>query len=323
MKNDNGLIFAYLLDGHGGGKKVNWQEIKSWQETDGLLWVHLDCANQSVKKWLKIHVSNQAVIEALMSEDVRPRSLKDSHTLYACLRCLNINPEEDEEDMVSVRFFVTDRLIITARVRHTGLFKNISDEIEKNQGPKSSFEMFAKLSAMITRNISNYINDLADEVDDYEDKYLENPSSLDKNLIADIRRKILFFKRHLSPQKEALRLLSAEEINMSVAQYRSHLQENYNTTTRVLEELELARERCALLQEQMSNRLTEQVNQKMYLFSLITAIFIPISTVAGIFGMNLGGIPGANTPWAFGVTCVSMVTMSLILILYLKKKNWF
>jgi zinc transporter len=91
----------------------------------------------------------------------------------------------------------------------------------------------------------------------------------------------------------------------------------------MIEELDLARERCSLLQERISNKLSEQINRRMYLFSLITALFLPISSIASLFGMNLGGIPLSTASWGFGAVCGILFGISSGVFVYLKKKRWF
>ena len=104
---------------------------------------------------------------------------------------------------------------------------------------------------------------------------------MDRDEISNLRRKILVLKRYLSPQKEALKTLQRGQGALKIGDgqdfYRS-----YETNVRILEELDLSRERCRLLQEQINNKLTEQVNRRMYIFSLITAVFLPISSVASL-----------------------------------------
>ena len=161
-----------------------------------------------------------------------------------------------------------------------------------------------------------------DEVDDAEQEYLTSFSELKRDEISVIRRKILLLKRHLTPQVEALKFLHASQYAL-LSELKPELQEFHIANTRLLEDLELARERCILLQEQINNKLAEMLNKRMYIFAMITTVFLPISTVAGLFGMNLGGMPGTNANWAFGVVTIALVFTAIVIIFLLKRKRWF
>lgn len=319
-----GLIFAYLLDGRGGGRKLSWEEIKTWTPQQGVLWIHLNYAAPDAQTWLFNESGlDEWAVEALTEDDARARTIAHPSYVFTCLRCINLNASEEEEDMVSVRAFVQENLLITARQRELLYINHICRALEQRDGPVTSLDVISFIVDEINTAVSNYIDDLADKVDDIEEDYLIDATEVKRDVLADIRRQVLILKRHLTPQKEALKSFYTNQSALITKEFNLLFQEHYDTHARVVEELDLSRERCALLQEQISNRLSEQLNRRMYVFSMLTAIFLPITSIASLFGMNLGGIPGTDSPWGFGLVSFFLGATSLGLIAFLKRKKWF
>lgn len=322
MLND-GLIFAYKLNGDGYGEKLTPEGVKENLDSDSLVWIHLDYSSTETIEWLQNNqYFNEWVAESLAEESVRSRAIIQKDYIYACLRSVNLNRDEQHEDMVSVRVFISDKLIVTTRKRDLMYVKTVLQSLNEGEGPSSPIDVLSCLIEEINIVLSNHINTITDSIDEIEEDYLDSLMVIKRDDISAMRRKILLLKRHLTPQKEALKQLSSSQSNM-LKPLRQLFHDHYDTNARLVEELDLARERCALLQEQISNKLSEQINSRMYIFSMITALFLPISSVASLFGMNLGGIPGTNNVWGFGVVCFILIFTSSALFLFLKKRKWF
>lgn len=321
---NHGLLFSYLLDGAGGGEPLNASYLDNLRKIRSPTWLHFDYSDENFTPWLLNNASifEDWTVDLLTNEETRAKTLIHKETLYCCLRSINLNEVDAEEDMVSVRILIKGNLIITARKRELGIINNIRKSIAQNEGPSSVIEVLSVILESINNVVSDHAGQLADNVDRIEEANIAATAEEARNELSNIRRRILMLKRHLSPQKEALKGLYHNQSAL-LADFKHNFQEHCDTNIRLVEDLDLARERCGLLQEQVNNKLSEQINKRMYLFSIITTVFLPISSIASIFGMNLGGIPGSNTQWGFGIVCLSLLLISVILIVVLKRNRWF
>lgn len=310
--------------GQGGAHETKLLELSKLLSTDEPAWFHFDYSLENFSEWLSAPegIFDEWMIEAMTDEQTRPRSLVHKETLYTCLRSINFNENQSEEDMVSIRVLIRNNLIITARKRESIVVDSIQHALQRHEGPTSPSEVLCALIEEIGVVVSDHINYIVDEVDDAEQEYLTSFSELKRDEISVIRRKILLLKRHLTPQVEALKFLYASQYGL-LSDLKPELQEQHIANTRFLEDLDLARERCTLLQEQINNRLNELINKRMYIFAMITTVFLPISTVAGLFGMNLGGMPGTDANWAFAFVSTSLVLIAIVIIFLLRRKHWF
>lgn len=321
MNSEEGIIFGYHLDGKGGASKI---EDTHWKDNKGLTWLHLNYSCPTLQEnFYSELVLDEWAFEALTDEEPRSRTVVNNKYLFTCLRSINLNESDEQENMVSIRILIKNNLIITSRNRELFYLKNICETFDTFEGPTTVIELLESIIGAINEDLSVHIHDIVDGLDEIEQNYLTNPSDINRDDISNLRRKVLILKRYLAPQKDALKHFFTHTSLNKYATNTLSLQQHVEENTRYIEELDLTRERCSLLQEQMTNRLSEQLNKRMYLFSMITALFLPISSVASLFGMNLGGIPGTNNAWGFLLVCFVLVVTSLALILFLRRKHWF
>jgi len=320
---NDGLLAAYILDKKGGGRQIGWDGIDSWQPDQGLLWIHFDYSSQNVQEWLFGKSGLEEVIsDALIEEDSRPRCTSFQEGLLLGLRGVNLNPGADPEDMVGIRiWFETDRIIST-RKRKILSISDIRAALEQGIGPESLSDFLVQLAGRMMERMRHVIDDLEDAVADVEDQVLTSESRQLRTELAALRRQAISLRRYLSPQREALSRLLTEKITWLDESDRIRLREVYDQLTRHIEDLDEARDRAAVTQEQLINSLSEQMNNKMYILSIVAAIFLPLGFLTGLLGINVGGIPGADSKLGFSVFVILLVGVVSFQIWFFKKKKW-
>lgn len=116
--NSGALLFAYRLDGRGGGRELGWDECRGREPGTGVLWMHLERTNPATRLWLQNESRlDPWAVEVLLAEETRPRCLALEDGLIVILRGVNLNPGADPEDMVSIRVFAEADRLITLRHR--------------------------------------------------------------------------------------------------------------------------------------------------------------------------------------------------------------
>jgi zinc transporter len=321
--NNDGLILAYILDGNGGGKKVGWDEIAAWKPDQGLLWIHLNYSSPNVQEWLYEKSGVDDVIcDALTEEDSRPRCTLFREGLLLGLRGVNLNPGADPEDMVGIRIWFEEDRIISTRKRRLLSISDIQATIEEGEGPESKGDFLVQFAGRVMERMRHVLDELEDTVADLEDQVLTAESRQLRTLLADLRRQAISLRRYLAPQREALSRLLTEKIQWLDESDRIRLREVYDQLSRYLEDLDETRDRAAVTQEELVNRLSEQMNNKMYILSIVAAIFLPLGFLTGLLGINVGGIPGADSKFGFIVFVLLLVCVVIFQIRFFKKKKW-
>ena len=315
---------ALLLDGKGSAKKLTYDDINSNQlPEDGILWVHFDYSSQMAKDWIRNKSGIDSVaMDALLTEETRPRTTILNDSFLIALRGVNLNPNSKPEDMVSIRLFISSNLIISTKRRNLLSVDEIIDSLKKGTGPKSSSEFLNELTYRVTSRMENVIGELEDRTDFLEESLVDFGDLKFRSELLAVRRETIILRRYLFPQKEAISKLYHDKVTWLNEYEKLELRETNDQVMRYIEELDTIKDKVALIQEDLANKLSEQMNKKMYVLSIISVIFLPLSFLTGLLGINVGGIPGANNDNAFyifvGVLAL-IVTSQLIIF---KRNRW-
>jgi len=322
-KSETGLIFAYDLDRNGGGEALSWQQLKSPAPENCLRWVHLEFSHRQAREWL-LHESGvpTPIAEAMLQEDIRPRSLQTSHGILAVLRGVNLNPGFDAEDMVSIRVWLEKDRIISARRRRLMSVQQIQEELLAGEGPTGAGDFLTRLVDNLGDRIADVIENIDENIEIAEANQSSNRQQNYRGEFGNLRRKTAHIRRYLSPQREALDRLSRMQGDILSASDLASLQEETNRLTLFVEELDLSRERAMVAQEELLSSLALEQNSKMYLLSIVAAVFLPLSFLTGLMGMNVAGLPGTEDPWAFTILVCIMLSIGGGILLLFRWKNW-
>ena len=323
MDKSDALVYAYLFDGKGGGKGMGWIDIQNWKPDQGVLWIHLDSENQEAQAWLRDKSGiDLLTYESLLDKETRPRNLLVNDGLLLILRGVNCHPDKDPEDMVAIRMLVTETRIITMRYRKIRAAQDIHEAIRSNKGPANASEFITILAERLADRIGDVVAEIDDKVDELEDSVLSAESYELRSQLAEIRRTCISLRRYIAPQRDVLARLLNERIAWINDIDRSHLREVLERSARFVEDIDSARERASITQEELSNRLSEQMNKAMYVLSIVAAIFLPLSLLTGLLGINVGGIPGTENKAAFWVVSAMLAGLGVFLIVWFKKIKW-
>ena len=323
MNEGNAIVYAYLLDGKGGGEAVDWKAIDNWNPSQGLLWIHLDLKMDDTRVWLENESGlHQITRESLLDQDTRPRNIVSDEGLLLILRGVNCNPGEDPEDMVAIRMLFSEHRIITTRYRRVMAVQDINNAINANKGPCSAGDFLVMVAERIADRMGEIVADIDDSVDELEDTVLTAEIHELRSILADLRRKAISLRRYIAPQRDVLFRLIQERISFLTDIDRAHLREVAERTARFVEDVDSARDRASITQEELNNKLSEQMNKAIYTLSIVAAIFLPLGLLTGLLGINVGGIPGAENRWAFALVVLILIGIAAGLLVWFKKIKW-
>lgn len=317
---DNGLICAYLLDGNGGAKHLTWDEI---EHATGLRWIHLDMTHPNSYDWLMDQSGLDGyVVEALLAEESRPRTFENENGVFTVLRGVNLNPGSEVEDMVAIRMWMEEGRIISTRRRRLMSVTDIRSALEEGSGPVSPGDFLVSLAEGLGDRIGETVDSIETALDHAEDQTSGTDLPGYRAQLSALRRKTARMRRYLSPQREALDRLSRSRSPVFEPETATLMHEQANRMTHFIEDLDLARERGLVAQEESLSLVAHEQNSRMLLLSIIAAIFLPLAFFTGLMGMNVAGLPGLEYPLAFWVVLALMFAAAGGILGYFKWKNW-
>ncbi|MCT7912510.1 zinc transporter ZntB [Arcobacter lacus] len=315
-------FLGFLLDKKGSAAELKYEELNSVDTTDKILWVHFDYSTQEAKDWIRNQCNNSIVADALLADETRPRTTLLGDSLLLALRGVNLDPHSRPENMISIRLFISSNMIISTSRRTLLSVTEIIEELRKGTGVKSTSEFLVELTYRMIDRMDDVIDQLQDRTDYLEENIIDMKNQEFRTEILNVRRETIVLKRYLAPQKEALIKLSNEKISW-IDEYRKvEIRETNDQLIRHIEELDTIRDKVILIQEELANSLSEEMNKKMYMLSIISAIFLPLTFLTGLLGINVGGIPGASNDKAFYIFTIILLLVIFSQYIIFKKKKW-
>jgi zinc transporter len=321
---NRGLEHAYILSEKTGNQKLAVEDVQLWKPDQGVLWLHFDLNHPDTELWIQEKLNlNDIVWDFLLSEETRPRTSILGESLLISLRGVNLNPNSEPEDMVAVRVFADQNRIISATRRNLMSIRDIAEACKKQSGPIGVSDFIATLSDLMINRVSDTIDDMEESLVDIEDQILKDHLTGTRNGLTAIQHKSIYLRRYMGPQRAAMQKLYKVRLPWFDKQSSLEIREITHQLRIYIDDLDEIRDRANLHQEGLSSRMTEQLNGRLYVLSLVTAIFLPLSFLTGLFGINLGGIPGAENRWAFSIFTGSLILLLFIVLVFFKKKRWY
>ncbi len=321
MTEQDGLVFCTVMDGNGVSVDRSVKEAFS-STGSGCTWIHLDYSREPVRQWLTDESGlSEVTVEALLADETRPRAVAIDNGLMITLRSINCNPGADPDDMVSIRLWMDDHRIISMRRRRVEAVNDLREELRNGTGPRSSGEFLVMLTDRLTERISGVVADIDEGLDRIEEVIGEQEPRLLRTRLSGYRRMIIGVRRYIVPQRDTMTRLYMERISWLADIDSMRLREVAEMTMRIIDDFDMMRDRASITHEEINGRLAEQMNRTMYAMSIVATIFLPLGLLTGLLGINVGGIPGADTPWAFAVVCSILVTVAIIEYFLFRRKH--
>ena len=271
----------------------------------------------SGEQWL-----SAIVAEALLEEETRPRIMVLDDSLFLTLRGVNLNAGADPEDMISIRLYIEANRVITVRHRPLMTIQDIRSSLTSTHGPKNTGEFLTVLVDRLMERMAPVISQLDEAIDEAEEQIIGQASYQLRSQLGILRRQVISLRRYISPQRDVVSHLHHARLTWLTATQRASIREVADHLVRYVEDLDAARDRMGVMQEELTNKLSEQMNKTMYILRVLAGIFLPITFVTGLLGINVGGIHGSEDPWAFPTVCLTLTSAGVLLVGIFRWLKW-
>ena len=319
------LIVGFVANGDGDVRSLQWDDLAcEFDAADrGRIWIHLDRKSEEARTLLEsVSGLDPLIVGILFQEDTRPRAARYENGILLNLRGANLNPGAEPTDLISIRIWATEDLVITTRAHPIRAIDDLADLYIANKPPATHGDLVTFIADRLTFRLEPIVAKLEEEADELEEDWLDQNTPAPKHKLAYFRRSALSLRRYIAPQKEALSSLVREGGDFLSDEAKLRLREVQDITTRLAEDLDLARERAVVIQEQIVEQRAEAMNQRLFVLAIISAVFLPLGFFTGLFGVNIGGMPGVESPYAFALFCALLVALTGGLLYLFRKADW-
>ncbi|MGN7610510.1 zinc transporter ZntB [Magnetococcales bacterium HHB-1] len=318
------LICAYTMTPEYTWKTITQEQAETWDPEQGLVWIHLQQSDQS-RAWLEEFAElDSQIVTDLFEADNQPRFMNFVEGGFLTLRGVNLNPGADPEDMVFLNLWVESTRIITVRSQRMHAVTTLRDALDSGiKMPHTIGGFLVRIIYALVINMDPLMNRLDDHLDQLEEDILGKRDQDSGHDLSDVRLQVLQLRRYLAPQRRVIKELQHTRTNWFTKKHIRTLTEVNSKVQQDLEELDSFRERSMLLQDELNRQSDEHMNATIFRLTIITGIFLPLSFLTGLLGINVGGMPGVDNPSAFWFVTLMLTGLGVLGVVLAKFLKWF
>ncbi|WP_298675077.1 CorA family divalent cation transporter [uncultured Sphingomonas sp.] len=287
-----------------------------------LAWIHLSATNAEAAAWLRDQAQlPEYLVEALIAQETRPRC--DGFAAGAFLNLRGRTQEDiDSSDLLaSVRIWATRGRVISVTRKHL-IATDTVEQAVRDGTVSDPGDLITAFATAITNDLDPVVADLGDQIDDCEQQ-------LDADRVFELRRRVthvriaaIGYRRFLNPQRAALEKMAQLPGDWLATDDRAHVAAAADRAARMAEELEAIRERSSLIHETLTDLRAELIDTRSLIIAIAAMVFLPLTFITGLYGMNVEGLPYAQKPWAFDAIIIACVAISTGIVIYFLRKHW-
>jgi zinc transporter len=287
----------------------------------GFIWIHVESDNEAERSALLGPDIPDVAANALIATETRPRCDRIEDGAIVNLRGPAAEGIEESDRLLSIRMWVR-RAKVNSVTRLPLAATGLVVEQMKAGLILDPGDLVAAFARTISKQLDPQVAALGDTLDDCETQMDPRQVWRLRSMIAKIRSEAIAFRRFVAPDRDALLTLAQLDFEWLADEDRLHIREAADRFARMAEELEAVRERAALLHEQLTDLRAEDLDQRSLLISVIAFIFLPLTFITGLLGMNVEGIPYAHTHWAFWGVVVFCVLVGAAVLAWFARRRW-
>lgn len=294
----SGLVCGYLFGREPHGQSIasseglDWLKKRDRHPSTEFIWLHFNLTNTSSERWLKENAALPEEFYETLHEGLHSTRIENANgTLIAVINDVLYDFAFEPSDISTLWVSVDAQVVISARRRPLQSIDRLRDAVKKGEPIRSSVELLIHLLHDQADVLVKIVRDVTQRVDGIEDNLLSDRIIHKRTNLGGLRRVLVRLQRLLAPEPASLfRLLQKPPAWVAELDVQE-LGQSTEEFSVVLSDMASLQERIKLLQEEVAARVNEENNRSLYLLTIFTVLALPINVIAGLLGMNVGGIP--------------------------------
>jgi magnesium transporter len=263
-------------------------------------------------------------LEDVLNTGQRPKADEYEDHLFCVLR--NFHVTEGELASEQIALFLMPGLVLTFQEREGDAFEPVRERLRRGKGRirglGADYLAYALIDALVDQFFP-ILERQGERIEDLEDELIEDPTPETLQEIYRLRRELLLLRRAAWPEREVLASLHRGETALVTDDVKPFLRDAYDHAIQVLEILETYRELAGSMLDVYLSSLSHRMNEVMKVLTIIATIFIPLTFLAGIYGMNFEHMPELGWRWAYPAVWAVMIALGLGLLALFRRRGWF
>jgi magnesium transporter len=303
------------------------EDLLHYKTTDTITWVIVDGLKDvgivdAIGQHFDIHA---LVLEDILNTHQRPKFEEFDDYLFIVLKAISLGNEEFNVEYEQISLLILDKFVFTFKEKPDELFDPIINRLNNDKSQIRNLGADYLAYIIMDTIVDEYfaLQDSFDElIESVEDDLLTNPSANTLSKIQKFKRELIFLRRSISPLRELLAAIQRSESLLLDEKTKRYFGDIYDHAIRIIEAMESYRDLIAGMLDIYLSSVSNKMNETMKVLTVFASIFIPLTFIAGVYGMNFDYMPELKWRWSYPVLWIIFIGVTLFLLKFFKKKQW-
>lgn len=311
-------------------KKVispNSQEIFSAINSSNNQWINVVGLHnvEHIKAIGEKYNIHHLVLEDILNTDHRPKAEKqDGYIFFIAKMFCSSETEGSHFEQISI--ILGKDFVLTFQEKDGDVFDALRERLSNEESKLRQSNIDYLFYRMIDSIVDSYyytLEKISDRIESLEDEIHDNPTKNDHKSIQALKRELILLRKSVYPLREAIGKLNKEEDGLISKDTNLYLSDVYDHCIQIIDSIETFRDLTSSLMDLYMTSMSNRMNEVMKVLTIISTIFIPITFIAGVYGMNFQHMPELTHKWGYPIALTVMGLLVVIMIVYFKVKKWF
>lgn len=303
------------------------KECCPYKEKPTITWINIDGVHEVkiIEELGKIYNFHPLILEDIVDTDQRPKIKDFGDYIFIILKMHYYDKENNEIKIEQVSLIFGKNYVISFQEREGDVFDSIRERIRNNIGrirkARADYLIYALMDAIID-NYFTILEKLGEETEDLEAKVIKDPVPANLQIIYKLKSELIFLRKSVWPLREVISILEKGESVLIDKSTNIYLRDIYGHTIQVMDTVETLRDVISGTLDVYLSSVSNKMNEIMKVLTIIATIFIPLTFIAGVYGMNFQYMPELKWVWAYPLILSVMLIIGIVMVIFFKKRKW-
>ncbi|MFO7966860.1 MAG: magnesium/cobalt transporter CorA [Archaeoglobaceae archaeon] len=301
------------------------EECCSFKDSSSVSWINIVGLHEvdiidKIGKQFGLH---PLIIEDILNTEQRPKIEDYGEYIFIVTKMLFYKENEIESEQISI--ILGPNYVLTFQEREGDVFDAVRTRIKENKGKVRKSDSDYLTYTLIDAVVDNYflvLEKVGESIEQLEEELLEEPTPETLNTIHNLKRDLIFLRKSVWPLREVINTIYKGESKLIKSSTRVYLRDVYDHTIQVVDVIETFRDTVSGMLDVYLSSVSNRMNEIMKVLTMIATVFIPLTFIAGVYGMNFQYMPELGLKWAYPFVWTVMLAIVVTMFIYFRKKGW-
>jgi magnesium transporter len=303
------------------------EECFPFRDTPTVTWINIDGLHEvriieKIGKHFSIH---PLILEDILHTGQRPKMEDFEDYIFLVVKMFYYDEKDDEIKMEQVSLLLGSNFVISFQEREGDIFNPIRERIRNHKGRIRMMKADYLGYALLDTIVDNYfiiLEKIGEDIENMEEELVTKPTPETLQTIHNLKRELIVLRKSIWPLREVVNSLERGESPLINEATGVYLRDVYDHTIQVIDTIETFRDMVSGMLDIYLSSISNKMNEVMKVLTIIATIFIPLTFVAGIYGMNFEFMPELKWHWGYFAALLVMVAVAVIMVFYFRRKRW-